>query len=129
MKEPDRTVSLSPTAPTSSSERGSRKGSTEIKMASVEGFVEKQSKLLNIERNAEIEEASILQSACKVSDLERKGVCISKLYALDQNTGLYGRHVVKFGRQQIKNRRKTSQSSTALPSHRVTSGTFIVFLF
>lgn len=62
----------------------------------LDGFVSKQLKLLEMERDAEIEENKYLQESFVLKDLQRKGLCIPKLKAARISAGLFGRIIVKF---------------------------------
>ncbi|KAF3688758.1 DNA-binding protein SMUBP-2 [Channa argus] len=60
----------------------------------VEQFVSKTLELLQVEREAEIEETRTWQENISLKDLQNKGVCLLKLQIGSQSTGLYGRTVV-----------------------------------
>lgn len=60
----------------------------------VEEFVSKTLELLEVEREAEIEETRLWQENISLKDLQAKGVCLLKLQIGSQSTGLYGRTVV-----------------------------------
>ncbi|KAK2176747.1 hypothetical protein NP493_643g04012 [Ridgeia piscesae] len=61
---------------------------------SVEVYVAKTLKLLEYEREAEIQETSSLQEHVSAKELQQRGVCLLKLRVSSQRTGLYGRTVL-----------------------------------
>eukprot|EP00057_Strongylocentrotus_purpuratus_P007910 XP_011662384.1 PREDICTED: DNA-binding protein SMUBP-2 [Strongylocentrotus purpuratus] len=65
-------------------------------MSSIGEFVRKHLDLLDVERQAEIEQTSDLLGKLSVRELERRGVCLLKLRCASQATGLYGRTVLTF---------------------------------
>ncbi|XP_063968826.1 DNA-binding protein SMUBP-2-like [Lytechinus pictus] len=65
-------------------------------MSLIGKFVRKHLDLLDIERQAEIEQTSDLLGKLSVRELERRGVCLLKLRCASQATGLYGRTVLTF---------------------------------
>lgn len=87
-------------------------------MADVNTFVEKTLELLNLEREAEITEATAFYDSADNSALEKKGVCLSKLIVFSRRTGLYGRTLLTLGKG--KTSRHLAESS--LPAHRITPG-------
>ncbi|XP_049637146.1 DNA-binding protein SMUBP-2 [Suncus etruscus] len=60
----------------------------------VERFVAKQLELLELERDADVEERRCWQESVSTKELQRKGVCLLKLQVSGQRTGLYGRLLV-----------------------------------
>ncbi|XP_066439307.1 DNA-binding protein SMUBP-2 [Eleutherodactylus coqui] len=62
----------------------------------MEEFVKTQLELLQEEREAEIEETRAWQENVSLKELQRRGVCLLKLQAANQRTGLYGRLLVTF---------------------------------
>ncbi|KAM9376972.1 DNA-binding protein SMUBP-2 [Pholidichthys leucotaenia] len=60
----------------------------------VEKFVSETIKLLQEEREAEIEETRLWQENISLKELQNKGVCLLKLQIRSQSTGLYGRTVL-----------------------------------
>ncbi|MBI4584823.1 MAG: IGHMBP2 family helicase [Planctomycetes bacterium] len=60
----------------------------------IERFVEKSLRLLELERQAEIEEAERLQAAFSAHELEKRGWCLARLKIADQFTGPGGRAAV-----------------------------------
>ena len=92
----------------------------------MEDFVAKTEKLLGLERKAEVEQCEELISAQIIHDskrLESKGLCIAKLFVSHQSTGLYGRNIVTFTRENKKN------STKGLPCNRFTAGIIIVRMY
>ena len=84
------------------------------KTSNIFSFVNKQLKLLDLERNAEIDESVDARRSCSIKDLEKRGVCVSKLYVRSECTGLYGKHLVSFGRgkeKRLKGKDKISQDA------------------
>lgn len=65
-------------------------------MMALEQFVCKTLELLQVEREAEIQETRLWQESVSLKDLQSKGVCLLKLQVGSQSTGLYGRTVVIF---------------------------------
>ena len=79
-------------------------------------FVLEQRRLLALEREAEVEEANILQSQTSLKDLCQKGVAVQKVVVGSQVTGLFGRTVITF----------TSRiDGQELPAHSLTSGDIV----
>ncbi|XP_004481719.2 DNA-binding protein SMUBP-2 [Dasypus novemcinctus] len=64
--------------------------------AAVESFVTTQLGLLELERDAEVEERRSWQENISVKELQSRGVCLLKLQVSSQRTGLYGRLLVTF---------------------------------
>ena len=63
----------------------------------VSTFVADQRKLLQLERDAELEQSKAAIAAAETNnmrDLERKGVVVDKLVVAGSRTGMYGRCVV-----------------------------------
>ncbi|KYO41590.1 DNA-binding protein SMUBP-2 [Alligator mississippiensis] len=59
-------------------------------------FATRQLQLLQEEREAEISEARTWRENISLKELQRRGVCLLKLQAASQRTGLYGRLLVTF---------------------------------
>ncbi len=59
-------------------------------------FVETTGRLLSLERQAEIDENEDLKRGCSISELEKRGVCISRLAIVSQSTGMFGRAMLVF---------------------------------
>ncbi|XP_066854840.1 DNA-binding protein SMUBP-2 isoform X2 [Anser cygnoides] len=64
--------------------------------AAVEVAAERQLELLREEREAELAESRAWQENVSLKELQRRGVCLLKLQATNQRTGLYGRLLVTF---------------------------------
>ncbi|XP_059006025.1 DNA-binding protein SMUBP-2 isoform X3 [Mustela lutreola] len=62
--------------------------------AAVESFVTKHLDLLELERDAEVEERRSWQENISLRELQSRGVCLLKLQVSSQRTGLYGRLLV-----------------------------------
>ena len=88
-------------------------------MADVNSFVEKSLELLNLEREAEINESTAFCESADTATLEKKGVCLAKLLVRSRRTGLYGRSLLTFGKAKAKNK---NVPETTLPAHRITPG-------
>lgn len=86
--------------------------------AAVESFVSKQLDLLELERDAEVEERRSWQENISLKELQSQGVCLLKLQVSSQRTGLYGRLLVTFEPRRCA-------SATALPSNSFTSGDIV----
>uniref|UniRef100_A0A669QK06 Immunoglobulin mu DNA binding protein 2 n=1 Tax=Phasianus colchicus TaxID=9054 RepID=A0A669QK06_PHACC len=61
-----------------------------------EEVAERQLQLLREEREAELAEKRAWQENISLKELQRRGVCLLKLQAANQRTGLYGRLLVTF---------------------------------
>ncbi|XP_065611447.1 DNA-binding protein SMUBP-2 [Cyrtonyx montezumae] len=61
-----------------------------------EEAAERHLELLREEREAELAERRALQENISLKELQRRGVCLLKLQATNQRTGLYGRLLVTF---------------------------------
>ncbi|KAL8606242.1 hypothetical protein ACOMHN_012874 [Nucella lapillus] len=83
---------------------------------SVENFVTRNRKLLEKERDAEIEETRVLTEQLPAKELQRRGVCLTKLRLAERGTGLYGRTVVTF---------QPYWPGKDLPSHNFTPGDIV----
>ncbi|XP_076446820.1 DNA-binding protein SMUBP-2-like isoform X2 [Babylonia areolata] len=83
---------------------------------SVEDFVTRSRKLLEKERDAEIEETRVLTEQLPAKELQRRGVCLIKLRLAERGTGLYGRTVVTF---------QPYWPGKDLPSHNFTPGDIV----
>lgn len=86
--------------------------------ASVETFVTKQLYLLELERDAEVEERRSWQENISLKELQSRGVCLLKLQVSSQRTGLYGRLLVTFEPRRCG-------SVAVLPSNSFTSGDIV----
>uniref|UniRef100_G1R4B8 DNA-binding protein SMUBP-2 n=1 Tax=Nomascus leucogenys TaxID=61853 RepID=G1R4B8_NOMLE len=86
--------------------------------AAVESFVTKQLDLLELERDAEVEERRSWQENICLKELQSRGVCLLKLQVSSQRTGLYGRLLVTFEPRRCG-------SAAALPSNSFTSGDIV----
>ncbi|KAK3594546.1 hypothetical protein CHS0354_023602 [Potamilus streckersoni] len=83
-------------------------------MFSLEEFVSKTLKLLEKERETEIEETRILTEKLPAKELQRRGVCLLKLKISSRRSGLYGRTVITF-----------EPNHGDLPSHNLTPGDIV----
>ncbi|XP_057583572.1 DNA-binding protein SMUBP-2 isoform X2 [Hippopotamus amphibius kiboko] len=86
--------------------------------AAVESFVTKQLDLLELERDAEVEERRSWQENVSPKELQSRGVCLLKLQVSSQRTGLYGRLLVTFEPRRC-------MSAAVLPSNSFTSGDIV----
>uniref|UniRef100_A0A9L0T8C6 Immunoglobulin mu DNA binding protein 2 n=1 Tax=Equus caballus TaxID=9796 RepID=A0A9L0T8C6_HORSE len=86
--------------------------------AAVESFVARQLDLLELERDAEVEERRSWQENISLKELQSRGVCLLKLQVSSQRTGLYGRLLVTFEPRRCV-------SSAVLPSNSFTSGDIV----
>ncbi|XP_074904646.1 DNA-binding protein SMUBP-2 isoform X2 [Buteo buteo] len=57
---------------------------------------ERQLELLQEEREAEVAESRAWQESISLKELQRRGICLLRLQATNQRTGLYGRLLVTF---------------------------------
>ncbi|KAM6160185.1 DNA-binding protein SMUBP-2 [Erethizon dorsatum] len=87
-------------------------------LATVETFVAKQLHLLELERDAEVEERRSWQENISLKELQSRGVCLLKLQVSSQRTGLYGRLLVTFEPRRCG-------SVAVLPSNSFTSGDIV----
>lgn len=78
--------------------------------------MEEQKKLLALERDAEVEEASCLRSKTSLKDLCDKGVAIQKLVVDGVVTGLYGKTVITFTNRIV---------GQDIPAHSLSSGDIV----
>ncbi|KAK1335647.1 hypothetical protein QTO34_003440 [Cnephaeus nilssonii] len=86
--------------------------------AAVETFVTKQLDLLELERDAEVEERRSWQENVSLKELQRRGVCLLKLQVSSQRTGLYGQLLVTFEPRKCA-------SAGVLPSNSFSSGDIV----
>ncbi|XP_053418453.1 DNA-binding protein SMUBP-2 isoform X2 [Nycticebus coucang] len=86
--------------------------------AALESFVTKQLDLLELERDAEVEERRSWQENISLKELQSRGVCLLKLQVSSQSTGLYGRLLVTFEPRRCG-------SAAVLPSNSFTSGDIV----
>nr|KAF6465513.1 immunoglobulin mu DNA binding protein 2 [Rousettus aegyptiacus] len=84
----------------------------------VESFVTKQLDLLELERDAEVEERRSWQENVSLKELQTRGVCLLKLQVSSQRTGLYGRLLVTFEPRRYV-------SAGVLPSNSFASGDIV----
>ncbi|CAC5358318.1 IGHMBP2 [Mytilus coruscus] len=82
----------------------------------MEKFIETHLKLLDLERETEIEETRILTEKLPPKELQRRGVCLLKLRISGRKTGLYGRTILSF---------EASGGIKEFPSHNITSGDIV----
>ncbi|XP_071481045.1 DNA-binding protein SMUBP-2-like [Diadema antillarum] len=82
----------------------------------VREFVAKHLELLNLERQAEVEQTSELLGKLSTRELERRGICLLKLHVASQATGLYGRAVLTFEPLRVQGQ------EGKLPAHNFGSG-------
>ncbi|XP_034377122.1 DNA-binding protein SMUBP-2 [Arvicanthis niloticus] len=86
--------------------------------STVERFVAQQLELLELERDAEVEERRSWQEHCSLKELQRRGVCLLKLQVSSQRTGLYGQRLVTFEPRKFG-------PAAVLPSNSYTSGDIV----
>ncbi|XP_078584897.1 DNA-binding protein SMUBP-2-like isoform X2 [Branchiostoma floridae x Branchiostoma japonicum] len=84
----------------------------------VQKFVKKTVRLLELERQAEIEETRLLQDQVSPKELQRRGVCLLKLGVAEQSVGLYGRSLLTL-------RPGHAGGARELPSHTFTPGDIV----
>ena len=84
-------------------------------MADLNSFVEKTLELLNLERQAEIDESRAFYEGADNTTLENKGVCLRKLVIVSRRTGLYGRILLTLAKGH-------SRKNLPLPAHCITTG-------
>ncbi|XP_028399828.1 DNA-binding protein SMUBP-2-like [Dendronephthya gigantea] len=90
-------------------------------MADLNQFVEKMIELLNLERQAEINESKAFYQNSDNATLENKGVCLRKMVLFSQKTGLYGRTLVTLGKGNVEH----SVKKFPLPAHCITTGDIV----
>ncbi|KAM5316922.1 DNA-binding protein SMUBP-2 [Glossophaga mutica] len=86
--------------------------------ATVESFVTKQLDLLELEREAEVEERRAWQEGVSLKELQSRGVCLLKLQLSSQRTGLYGQLLVTLEPRRCA-------SAGVLPSSSLSSGDIV----
>ncbi|CAH6793435.1 DNA-binding protein SMUBP-2 [Phodopus roborovskii] len=86
--------------------------------STVESFVAHQLELLELERNAEVEERRSWQEHSSLKELQSQGVCLLKLQVSSQCTGLYGQWLVTFEPRKFG-------PVVVLPSNSFTSGDIV----
>ncbi|OWF38482.1 DNA-binding protein SMUBP-2-like [Mizuhopecten yessoensis] len=79
----------------------------------MEKFVGKHLRLLEKERETEIEETRCLTEKLPIKELQRRGICLPKLCIVGRRTGFYGRIVITF---------EMGRNQQELPSHKFTPG-------
>ena len=89
-------------------------------MADLNTFVEKTLKLLNLEKQAEINESKAFYENADCTELENKGVCLRKLVVLGQRTGLYGRILLTLGKAK-----EHTLKNLPLPANCITTGDIV----
>ena len=67
--------------------------------STIHHFTEKMSGLLDLEREAELEESAALLSRFSVKELEKRDLAITKLYVKEVSTGIYGKILVSLERR------------------------------
>lgn len=86
--------------------------------STVESFVAQQLQLLDLERDAEVEERRSWQEHSSLKELQSRGVCLLKLQVASQRTGLYGQRLVTFEPRKFG-------PAVVLPSNSFTSGDIV----
>lgn len=81
----------------------------------LEDWVKSEERLLELEREAELQQAAKLLNTSKDSELEAQGISLFRLTVLDVNTGLFGRTLITCG----------DQMKRALPAHKFSSGDIV----
>ncbi len=61
----------------------------------IAAFVEKNRQLIQLERQAEVEETAKLQATLSAPELERRGLCLLRLQVVEEHTGLGGRDLLE----------------------------------
>ena len=67
-------------------------------------FTEKMAGLLEMEREAELEESAVLLNRFSIKELEKRDLAITKLWVKEVTTGIYGKILVSFERKDQKDR-------------------------
>ena len=97
----------------------------------IESFAKNQLHLINLERDAEIAESTEARKSGNVNELRKRGICVPKLFINNQHTGLYGKHLIKFGYcrdggKMAKDKEKSKADPRAqLSSHCLSNGQYI----
>ncbi|KAJ8019245.1 DNA-binding protein SMUBP-2 [Holothuria leucospilota] len=81
-------------------------------------FAQKHQALLELEREAEIEEARSILECTSSKQLSVKGVCLPKLHVTNQSTGLYGRTLITLEPSK-------HHGIASLPANRITTGDIV----
>lgn len=84
--------------------------------SAIDSFVELHLRLVELEREAEVEEASRLQSTLSAAELEARGVSLLRLKVADERSGLGGRTLLGLERT----------SGGDLPAHRFQPGDIVL---
>ncbi len=88
-------------------------------------FVHDQLKLIQLERSAEIEEVTTSRKTRNIKELEKQGICLSKLFVASQCTGLFGKHLLtlqqKSHHHQLKKSSKTHSDGDKTSSRETVS--------
>ena len=92
-------------------------------MADLNQFVEEMLELVNLERQAEINESKAFYQNSDNATLENKGVCLRKMVIFGQKTGLYGRTLLTLSKANVEH----SAKNLPLPAHCITVG--MAFLY
>ena len=83
----------------------------------IEDFVQTQLDLLELERQAEVEETQRLRASLSAGELERRGVALLRLVVVDCGYGLGGRRLLTLG----------PSSARDLPANRFSPGDIVTF--
>lgn len=81
----------------------------------VHRFTEKMTALLELEREAELEESAMLLSRYSLKELEKRDLAITKLFIKEISTGIYGKILVTLERAKSaveKDREQERESKT-----------------
>eukprot|EP00088_Acartia_fossae_P006397 TRINITY_DN12950_c0_g1_i6.p1 TRINITY_DN12950_c0_g1~~TRINITY_DN12950_c0_g1_i6.p1 ORF type:complete len:989 (-),score=212.71 TRINITY_DN12950_c0_g1_i6:60-3026(-) len=78
-------------------------------------FAERQKELLQMEREAELEESAALLQGLPLRVLCQRGLALQKLWLGSQKTGLYGRTVISL----------INRNSVEFPAHKLSSGDIV----
>ena len=86
---------------------------TNKKTQPVQYHVNKMKALLEMERQAEIEESEALLSQYSFKELEKRNLALTKLFINHVSTGIYGRMLLHLGRKGEKNGLKDKDEKAA----------------
>lgn len=89
---------------------------------SIEGRVDRLSELLDLERQAEIDEFDTIFSTLATKQLEKRGLCLTNLSVGEVSTGLYGKILITFEYSKIRSQSKNWSDDK---THKISNGDIV----
>lgn len=83
----------------------------EISLYNIEKFVKLQSDLLNLERSCEVEQDLARANSSDARELEKRGSALRRVVVIENRTGLFGRTVITFSKENSQPLPATSISN------------------